>query len=172
MKAEDTPQSRLGDGRGRRKNCALSRNSVLKTALPNQHGAVKLNTAANIRLAYYFSPSLLSKDNNPAPQKLHHSCGSRMRPGRTRRFRISGERGVEQFFFPSLSKFPLRFYIPHWQTASRIGQGVPQARAPGRGESIGTKAFLVRGHRPGRSSFHQIPSEMMDTTPGFCQRRP
>lgn len=61
--------SEIGAAAGRGKNCALSRNSVLKTALPDQHGAVKLNATANIRLARYFSPSLLSEDINPDPQK-------------------------------------------------------------------------------------------------------
>lgn len=71
--------SEIGAASGHGKNCALSRNSVLRTALPDQHGAVKLNTTANIRLARCFSPSSLSRDNNPDPPKgFHHSCGSRM----------------------------------------------------------------------------------------------
>lgn len=47
------------------KNCALSRICVLKTALPDQHGSVKLKTTANIRLALLFFPSLLFKDDKP-----------------------------------------------------------------------------------------------------------
>lgn len=52
------------------KNCALSRIDVLKTALPNQHGFVKLKITAYIRLAcFFFFPPSLFKDDKPNPQK-------------------------------------------------------------------------------------------------------
>lgn len=71
MKAENTPQSHLGDQRGlgpREKLCFVQE-FCAENCTPDQHGAVKPNTTANIRLARCFSPSLLPKDNKPDPQK-------------------------------------------------------------------------------------------------------
>lgn len=154
---------------------------MLKTALPDQHGAVKQNTAANTRLARSFSPSLLSRDNNPDPQKaFHHSCGSRMPAyaltGRSATL-ADPRRGGKQFYFPSLSKFPFRFYIPHWQTASRRGQGLPRPVLRGAGPSVQRPFWYTRRRLDaalGRDAppSTKIPSEMMERTPSICQRRP
>lgn len=51
------------------KNCALSRIYVLKTALPDQHGFVKLKTIANVRLArFFFFPSLFKRRQTKPPE--------------------------------------------------------------------------------------------------------
>lgn len=108
---------------------------MLKTALPDQHGAVKLNTTANIRLAVDLPPRCCPETTTQTPKRLPPFLGEQ-----DAGLRFTGQsatlsdlrRGGRQFYFPSLSKFPLGFYIPHWQTASRSGQGVPKPVLLGR----------------------------------------
>lgn len=154
MKAENTPQSRLGDQRGlgpREKLCFVQE-FCAENCTPRSTWSCKTEHCCKHKACLLFFPLTVVQRQHPGPPEgLDHSCGSGMTAyGWTgRSAALSDLRGGEQFYFPSLSRFPFRFYIPHWQTGSRSGQGVPQALAPGH-ESIGTKAFLVHTVRTGR----------------------
>lgn len=85
------------------KNCALSRNSVLKTALPDQHGAVKLNTTANIRLAVDFPPRCCPKTTTQTPKRPPPFPGEQdagLRCGGSERRAFGSEEGRETVSLP------------------------------------------------------------------------
>lgn len=138
MKAENTPQSHLGDqrGRGPREKLCFVQEFCAENCTPRSTWSCKTQHHCKHKACSWFFPLVAVQKQQPRPPKgLHHSWGSRMPAcalaGRSATL-SDLRRGGKQFYFPSLSKFPLGFYIPHWQTASRSGQGVPKPVLLGR----------------------------------------
>lgn len=159
------------------KNCALSRIYVLKTALPDQHGFVKLKTIANVRLArFFFFPSLFKRRQTKPPEGFKTRVILRCAQDDSLRLNglecdaLRSKRGGV-VLLSVLYKSQFRFYIPHWWTASKSWQGVRDRLAPEH-EFLGTKAFLVhtvraeRRRPPPNSSGRQHGSTCRDPVVG------
>lgn len=138
----------MGAASGPREKLCFVQEFCAENCTPRSTWSSKTEHHRKHKACSLFFPLVVAQRQQPRPSKgFHHSCGSRM-PAYARTGRSATlsdlRRGGEQFYFPSLSEFPFRFYIPRWQTVSRRGQGVPQARAPGHGPSVQRPFWYTR----------------------------